>query len=96
MPLRQRMPVLCVGEPIVLRFAPIQGKLAAQLTGADSRHFAKGAAQAVKTVEKPHSIDIRVSSTYAVVPPPNLVAKLIPQLGGTGNWGCLHFRFRTY
>ena len=44
MPLRQPMPVLFVGEPIVLRFAPIQGKLVAQLAGADSRHFAKGVA----------------------------------------------------
>ena len=44
MPLQQPMPVLFVGEPIVLGFVPIQGKPVAQLTGADSRHFAKGVA----------------------------------------------------
>ena len=44
MPLRQPMPVLFVGEPIVLGFAPIEGKPAPQLAGADSRDFAKGVA----------------------------------------------------
>jgi antitoxin (DNA-binding transcriptional repressor) of toxin-antitoxin stability system len=44
MPLQQPMPVLVVGEPIVLGFAPIQGKPVAQLAGADARHFAKGVA----------------------------------------------------
>ena len=44
MPLRQPMPVLFVGEPLVLGFAPIQFKPAPQLAGADSGHFAKGVA----------------------------------------------------
>ena len=38
------MPILFVGEAIVLGFARIQGKPVAQLAGADSRHFAKGVA----------------------------------------------------
>ena len=41
MPLREPMPVLLFGEPMVLRLAPIQGKPVAQLAGADSRHFEK-------------------------------------------------------
>ena len=44
MPLQQAMPVLFVGESIVLGIAPMQGKPVAQLAGADSRHFAKGVA----------------------------------------------------
>ena len=35
MPLRQPMPVLFVGEPNALRFAPVQGKPAPQLAGPD-------------------------------------------------------------
>ena len=37
MPLQQPMPVLFVGEPMVLRFAPIQGKPVPQLAGAALR-----------------------------------------------------------
>ena len=44
MRLRQPKRGLFVGEAIVLRFAPIQGKPAPQLAGAESRYFAKGVA----------------------------------------------------
>ena len=60
------------------------------------RAHVAGMAKAAEFNKPPYPVDISLLGTYAVVQPPNLMAELIQQLGGSGNWVCLHFRFRAY